>query len=72
MVTARQTRASLAVCAILVLSGCSSTSNPPPPPPPGHITPNTQGWWRDKVFYEIFVRSFADSNGDGVGDLQGL
>ena len=30
------------------------------------------GWWRDAVFYEIYVRSFADSNGDGVGDLQGI
>src|SRR5713226_8296436 len=33
---------------------------------------NTAGWWRDKVFYEVFVRSFADSDGDGVGDLKGL
>ena len=30
------------------------------------------GWWRDRVFYEVFVRSFADSDGDGVGDLRGL
>ncbi|MCF7858496.1 MAG: DUF3459 domain-containing protein [Candidatus Cloacimonetes bacterium] len=29
-------------------------------------------WWNDTVFYEIFVRSFADSDGDGIGDLQGL
>jgi alpha-glucosidase len=29
-------------------------------------------WWRDAVFYEIYVRSFADSNGDGVGDLPGI
>ena len=34
-------------------------------------------WWRQVVFYEIFVRSFADSTtgplaGDGIGDLQGL
>ncbi|MGD8628823.1 MAG: alpha-amylase family glycosyl hydrolase, partial [bacterium] len=29
-------------------------------------------WWNDCVFYEIFVRSFYDSDGDGVGDLQGL
>jgi glycosidase len=28
--------------------------------------------WNDRVFYEVFVRSFADSNGDGVGDLRGL
>ncbi|MDQ3127321.1 MAG: alpha-amylase family glycosyl hydrolase, partial [Chloroflexota bacterium] len=29
------------------------------------------GWWRGRVFYEIFVRSFADSDGDGIGDLRG-
>ncbi len=29
-------------------------------------------WWNDAVFYEIFVRSFSDSDGDGIGDLQGL
>ncbi len=29
-------------------------------------------WWRDAVFYEIYVRSFADSDGDGVGDLAGI
>lgn len=29
-------------------------------------------WWNDAVFYEVFVRSFADSDGDGVGDINGL
>lgn len=29
-------------------------------------------WWNKVVFYEIFVRSFADSNGDGIGDLNGI
>ena len=29
-------------------------------------------WWNDRVFYEVFVRSFADCDGDGIGDLQGL
>jgi len=33
---------------------------------------DSPGWWRDRVFYEVFVRSFADSNGDGVGDLAGV
>ena len=29
-------------------------------------------WWNDRVFYEIFIRSFQDSDGDGIGDIQGL
>ena len=31
-----------------------------------------QQWWRDAVVYEVYVRSFADSDGDGVGDLEGV
>ena len=38
--------------------------------PPAPAAPS--GWWRGAVFYEVFVRSFADSNGDGIGDLPGL
>ena len=29
-------------------------------------------WHKRGVFYEVMVRSFADSNGDGIGDFQGL
>ena len=29
-------------------------------------------WWRDAVTYQIYIRSFADSNGDGKGDVEGI
>jgi pullulanase/glycogen debranching enzyme len=34
----------------------------------GHGKP----WWRDAVVYQVYVRSFADANGDGIGDLAGV
>jgi alpha-glucosidase len=39
---------------------------------PARILPRERQWWRDAVVYQIYVRSFADSNGDGVGDLRGV
>ncbi|MEX1186028.1 MAG: alpha-amylase family glycosyl hydrolase [Gemmatimonadaceae bacterium] len=53
-------------CAALVLLGGLSLDAQPP------ATAGGQDWARGGVCYEIFVRSFYDSDGDGVGDLRGL
>ncbi len=37
----------------------------------GRIT-NRSPWWRSATFYQIYVRSWRDSNGDGIGDLAGV
>ena len=34
--------------------------------------PITQKWWKEAVFYQIYPRSFYDTNGDGIGDLRGI
>ena len=63
----------LVVCGIAV--GCSKTSTPIPAP--AQTQPSVEEaveipWWKTAVFYEIFVRSFNDSDGDGIGDFNGI
>jgi alpha-amylase len=64
---------SIAAVLTALLLACATSSpapTPPPEPPPAFTPPD--GWWKDAVFYEVFVRSFKDSGGDGIGDLRGL
>jgi alpha-amylase len=54
-----------------------AATEPPRRPPTRVVAPRgaaqwTNDWTRGAVFYEIFVRSFRDSDGDGKGDLNGL
>jgi alpha-glucosidase len=38
----------------------------------GLATRTSDNWWRDAVIYQVYVRSFLDSTGDGIGDLAGV
>jgi alpha-glucosidase len=37
-----------------------------------HLASGDETWWRNAAFYQVYVRSFADATGDGVGDLEGV
>ena len=63
----------LAACVLATAS--PPTANPTAAPTQTPVaSAGTEGfpWWNDAVFYEIFVRSFRDSDGDGIGDFNGI
>jgi alpha-amylase len=69
---------SFLVSIILLLGACSPTVTQTPTAIPvapiNGLPQSTDGyaWWNDTVFYEIFVRSFYDSDGNGIGDIKGI
>ena len=59
---------SLMLCALFLVSLLLTAAKPPSEP----VDPEGHQWWQHAVFYEIYPRSFADSNNDGIGDLKGI
>lgn len=58
----------LTLLALILLVSCSSKDNVRS----DVHQPEPTNWWKEAVFYEIFVQSFADSNDDGIGDINGM
>ena len=56
------------------MSKSSSSSNSPKPTPEPAPTPEPlqPDWWRSAVTYQLYIRSFADTDGDGQGDVEGI
>ncbi len=54
------------VLALALFSSCFAAAQAKSSDAEGHV------WWQHAVFYEVYPRSFADSNNDGVGDLNGI
>ncbi len=52
------------------LSACARTAPEPVITPTADSSPKE--WWRTAIFYEIFVRSYYDTNNDGIGDFNGI
>ncbi len=79
-ITKKTVTSFIASCSIIVAlqaaapaaAGQSAPPNPLPNADAQSANSAEQDWWKNAVLYEIYPRSFQDSNGDGIGDLNGI
>jgi alpha-glucosidase len=62
----------IAICTIALSLGASAGAQSAAPQAGPATAFGEQNWWKNAVIYEIYPRSFQDTNGDGIGDLNGI
>ncbi len=67
----RSIPALIALAIILLASSCHSKTEKKDPVASGQTNAD-RAWWKEAIVYQIYPRSFKDSDGDGIGDLKGI